>query len=239
MGRRHGRKKSLAEYLTGEMLTSKITPLLDSRRKLLAPFPMAPVDVYAKFFSKSQLQALMELRDVEGLLNKRSSCYIQIYGVKGEALITVNLEESLPIGSGKADEISIHNFTEEEQTTLMNWAHDWSKMHRQQDAFTTKVGEVANVCTSYGQVFRLWPELQGFFSEFGKKKVGDAKARSPYPVDALTFEGSKTLKPEFRPEAFEPYSMMLAEALLLPVMEGSEVATINNHRFDEEDDSPF
>lgn len=111
---------------------------------------------------------------------------------------------------------------EETQERIHNWIIRSETYRREFHMVRDRVKSLTLMCTTAGQIERVWPELLGFMpgetidSRFVKKAI------SPYP-DGVWEDGwellhpkERKLKEQWRPESLAWFNDALTEALILP-----------------------
>lgn len=231
------RKKSVADFVT-ETLTTKVGKMMDSRRRLLAPFPLEPEKIYRAAWTPEERAALRLISRHKDLFRTGASLLVTLPVYMSEreraAVVTINLPYNLPMANYKLA-VPCDNLSFEQVQAIQEWVPRWWELHNQQLALIAKAREAGKLCKTYGQLYRMWPDILSFFNDTGSHAVMNAKVRSPYPEGAmrwrdehgLAFPDGARLRPEFAPEAFAPFTSMIAECLMLPEHEGKEVATVS------------
>lgn len=237
---RRRRRETVQSFAT-ETLTAKVGKLMDSRRRLLAPFPLVPEKIYRAAWTPEERTALKVCAKHKDLLKMGSTLQVILPTMVGtdhaKATITIKLNQALPM-PGYVLSVPYDNLSFEQVHALHEWVPKWAELNMQQISLVAKVKEVGKVCKTYGQLHRLWPDILSFFNDVGSRTVMSARARSPYPREVMQpryvrnkddgFEvvGDIALRPEFTPEAFAPFTSMIAECLMLPENEDKEVASV-------------
>lgn len=238
MGRRRRKnpERDAKTFVTGELKT-KVMKLMENRHRLIAPFPVDLEALYQLMWTDEQREALKVLSGREGLLRTRSQMTIQEIpiprqrtadgDVEPERIVSavVNLPQSRPMCH--ASSLLYADLPVSMRDQVFDWTPVWLQYKRETDELARKVEQVGEACSTYGQVFRIWPDLQGFFGEIGRDRINSMVVASRYPDAVRLFDGAQTLKPEFRPEAFEKYTMWIAESLMLPEHEGNHIAIVS------------
>jgi len=227
---RRRRKESVQSFVS-ETLTAKIGKLMDSRRRLLAPFPIVPEKIYRAAWTPEERTALKVCAKHKELLRMGQTLNVILPTMVGEhhakANITIKLNQQLPM-PGYVLSVPYDNLSFEQVQALHEWVPRWWELNKQQLELVAKAKETAKICKTYGQLYRLWPDILSFFNDAGSRVVSNARVKSPYPEAAMYYGGQseKQLRPEFTPEAFAPFTSMIAECLMLPENEDKEVATV-------------
>lgn len=221
-------EKDVERWIRDEM-ASKVEVMMTNRHMLMIPFPIPAMDLYTSLWSPAQHLAMDTLRGTSLLKMYREFTIIGCPGPDGRGIrrVAVRLDEELPLPREK--EMSFADLSDEQRAAVQAWIPEWLRYQQETNKVVELVKLVGRVCATYGQVVRLWPELQGFLGEWGAERVHKAKAKSPYPeavlewtedTDQERMTSDGTLKEEFRPITFEPFSHMIAECLMLPEIEG-------------------
>lgn len=223
MGWQRHRGESNASKFVSQSLRDRISALMDNRRRLLAQFPIDPMEIYRLFWNEQTWAARATLIKAhgEGIFVRLRD--IPIFGridqinPTGTTRIMVRLPEEQPMSFGW--KLQFINLPEDMQTQIKEWAVYWQQHINEKQELIKAVETVADVCKTYGHVYRLWPDLLGFFGEYGKAKIAQSKAKSRLPNAVYMYDRDKSafiMKPEFKPEAFAKFSEMIAECLMLP-----------------------
>lgn len=229
------RKKQTVKDFVNKNLKSEISKLMDNRRKLLAPFPIDPMELYHLVWTAQEWDALNVL-DHHADLFRRSSI-LDLIGFpinKRTMKVHINLPQAMPAKNRfYGTEMKWEDVPLNLANPIVEWAALWQELNLPQQCLLTKLEEVAGVCTTFGQVYRLWPDLLGFFDKKGRTKIDTARAQSKYPDEVTTWQWDEArqrnflvLRDEFKPEAFAPFTDVIAECLMLPLTEDKEVATL-------------
>lgn len=224
------RKESVRDFVT-ETLAAKVGKLMDSRRRVLAPFPIVPEKIYRAAWTPEERAALKVLVKHKELLRMGQTLNVILPTMVGEqhakANVTIKLNQPLPM-PGYVLSVPYENLSFEQVHAIHEWIPKWVELNTQQISLVAKAKEVGRICKTYGQLYRLWPDILSFFNDVGSRTVMNARVKSPYPEVALYYGGDSTkkLRPEFTPEAFAPFTSMIAECLMLPENEDKEVATV-------------
>lgn len=229
MRRRRGQSP---QSFMSEELVQKVNGLMDNRRRLLAPFPVEARAIYDSGWSAQEHEAMsiLEAR-MPDLLRKGHTIKLRFHSKEKQRdyTITVHSEEALPMASF-AMEMLLKDLPMELKKPIVCWIPEWWKLHYEQVTLVAKVKECANVCKTYGQLYRMWPDILSLFGDKGREKIGSARVRSAYPDAAHKWDEesqSLQLREEFKPEAFAPFTSMIAECLMLPLARADkEVAKI-------------
>ncbi len=236
MSRRRRNVERHAGDFVYENLSSTVHSMMENRHRLLAPFPLDPMAIYPFFWTAEERKALDTLKGHPELIRNWKSVILHQHfdGKKSDkivlAKIGISLPEEMPKVRGALD---ARELPEEMQEKLREWVPYWMSLRNDTKKLVAKIKDTACVCKTYGQVARLWPDLEGFFPQWGRSKVANAKVRSAYPERALewsrnpeTGEHECELQDKFKPESFVPFAEMIAECLMLPNTPGGHTATV-------------
>jgi hypothetical protein len=112
---------------------------------------------------------------------------------------------------------------------IHNWVIRSESYRWEYKAVKERVASLTRLCSTPGQIERVWPELMGFMPEHVLDTRLGKKVRSPYP-DGVYEDGwellhpdERKLKEKYRPEALEWFNDALAEALILPQQDWSKM----------------
>ncbi len=223
-------EKHASEFVSGQ-LRDDIRKMMNNRWKLMAPFPVPAIDIWRLAWTPAHHTAFKILN---GTFTLRKYRKFELTGFKDEEQeefkIGITLEDDQPMPReftmGRA------LLTDEQNRLIDEWIPVWWRYKTETESLCQKVYDVANQCSTYGQIIRLWPDLLGFLGEYGKEKIANAKVRSPYPEGVLKWggyveesDGGKRirkvseLEDYYKPAAFEPFTNMIAECLMLPVID--------------------
>lgn len=232
MGKRRGaRKGTAAQEFVKEDLVRKIAQMMDNRRRILAPFPVAAEDLYWLAWTKQERAAIeLLLPHGENLFEMGAVMLLTNYEFNSKKYrITMRLPQVMPAKHRYNTIMEWGDVPIEFAKPIVDWFPLWKQHWDERNELLTKLEDVADYCRTYGQVYRVWPDLLGFFDEEGREKINSAKAKSKLPDDLLVWDrelGEMTLTEEFRPAAFERFTTMIAECLMLPEIDAKELATI-------------
>lgn len=220
------KKKITIKEAFKEELIPRINKLLYSRRVLLAPFPVEPMDIYSLVWSEEEHKAIRVIRGREGALNTRNHVFVG--QVPQESIvpfkIRVMLRENMPVPWDNY--VDFARLRPSAQKDILQWVPLWKGFTEENEQLIWKVEQLAAKCATYGQAVRIWPDLLSLYPEEARARLEIARAASRYPDEVRLFDGSHTLREEFRPEAYAPFTAILAEALLLPHTESKSIATL-------------
>lgn len=228
---RRRKKDSVRDFMV-ETLAAKVGKMMDSRRRLLAPFPLTPEKIYRAAWTPEERTALRVCARHKELLRTGQTMQIilptMIKEDHAKATVTVKLAQALPM-PGYVLSVPYDNLSFEQVHAIHEWIPKWVELNVQQSQLVSKVKDVGKICKTYGQLYRLWPDILSFFNDTGSRVVMNARVKSPYPEQAMYYggESAKQLRPEFSPDAFAPFTSMIAECLMLPENEDKEVATVS------------
>ena len=230
--RRRARKGTAAQEFVKEDLVRKIGRIMDNRRRILAPFPVAAEELYWLAWTKQE-RAAIELLLPHGKNLFEMSVVMLLTNYEfvdaKKYRITVRLPQQMPAKHCYNTIVMWDEVPIELAKPIVDWFPLWKQHWDERNELLTKLENVADYCKTYGQVYRVWPDLLGFFDEEGREKINSAKAKSKLPDDLLVWDrelGEMALKEEFRPAAFEHFTTMIAECLMLPEIDAKELATI-------------
>lgn len=231
MSRRRRDVQANASLYVQNELKDKVKKLMENRHRLIAKFPLDPMEIYKLLYTEKQWEAVQVLQGINGLTRTSKSLEIKNVVIEGRlAKVNVNFPDELIMAWGATvpfDDVPLHM-----QDEILKWVPVWQEYKNQTDELCRRVREVGKVCGTYGQVFRIWPDLRGFFGERGRSKVAEARVRSKYPDAACKWESDMddakwVLKDEFRLESFAKYEMWIAECLMLPDVPGEHVGFVH------------
>jgi hypothetical protein len=106
------------------------------------------------------------------------------------------------------------------QEEIKDWAYRWTMCVKEKSDLLERVMEATKRCNTYGQLFRLWPGLEGFFPAHGREKISSARAKSRLPDNVICADNLQS-------PALERFSCMIAECLMLPICADKEIATVD------------
>lgn len=235
MGRR-GRKdiNKHARDFVSENLVHTVEQMMENRHRLLLPFPIGTDELFVHFWTPEEFKALGVLALRQKLFWKSGvvemSAVIHYMGKPRAVKIEINLPEAQPCAEHP---LPVDQLPPEDAEKVREWALAWIEMRVDKTRLSSRIKQVARACKTYGQVVRLWPDLEGFFPAFGREKVANAKVQSKLPDDcyewhetaADEFEATDLI-PDFRPENLAPFAEMIAECLLLPNVPGEHQASV-------------
>ncbi len=230
--RRRKKPLSNASAFLASTLKPRIEALMDNRHRLLATFPIEPMELYQQFWTEEEANALELLQQRAGLID--STCTVGVFssplqhnGMRVRANITVQLGAAHPDPQSPIDVTSL---PVDMQAKIAEWIPYWLGFEREKNALLMKLEEVGRVCTTYGQIVRLWPDLEGFFDAAGRRTMELKAVQSPLPKRAFVYDsGQIVLAPGLRPEALAPFAETIAECLLLPEVSGIHTARVTLH----------
>lgn len=232
---RRKKKVAVKEFLLGD-LKDRVRSLMENRRRLLHPFPVDAMAVYRSAWTTREYEAISMLARSHGEKMFRRSRIMLIRGFELDAKryrIIMKLPEDMPTNEYYNTIIAWSNLPIEFAHPIAEWLPHWLQHKEELDKLLNKIEEVAAVCQTYGQVYRLWPDILGFFDERGRATIDAARTQSKYPDGVWQWEKTDTLqwekrglKEEFKPEAFAPFNAVIAECLMLPKIEGEEIGSV-------------
>lgn len=228
MGRRKRlNDKRASDFLVGTF-TEKVGRMMENRHRLLAPFPIDATLLYQHYWTPQEWQAVQVLRGREDLFEStwRVMLTSEIMWEDKKKRITIEVKLGAPAPAVGAA-IPVDALPEAMAKQIHEWVPLWMGLAKDKARLLEKVNAVADVCNTYGQLARLWPELEGFFGSAGKAQMAGKAVRSPLPQKALEWtNGEPELMERFRPEAFVPFAEMIAECLMLPEVPGDHVGKV-------------
>lgn len=210
------RTKKIQSAITCDVV-KRVREVMTNRHRLLAPFPLDPIELYRTLWTEDEWGALQVLSSSTELFNTRNFFYI--IGCKSEVLsgrrtITIQMDKPLPY-DGRS--LTFDTLDAHAQAAICAWARLWIEYNTDTLDIEFRVKSIAEICTTYGHVQRLWPELVSFLPEEGRLALERKKIASRYPAEAYMSGHVRILRPEYRPEAFERFSTLLSEAVMLPI----------------------
>ena len=224
------KRKSVRDFAT-EDLAKKIGTLMDNRRRVLAPFPLNPGMVYRRAWSDEERAAIWLLhQNRKGMLREGTTLIVRL----AEPLCSISITMPKPVPMpGFTLAVEYDRLTFDQAQALGQWAPQWFELMEQHSKLIDKVKQVGAVCKTFGQLHRLWPDMESFYNDAARAALRHKMARSPYPEGAMRYRDENgvslvppVLRSDFRPEVFAQFTSMIAECLMLPVNEDKEVATI-------------
>lgn len=230
MRRRRGQS---AQAFISEEMVKQVNGLMDNRRRLLAPFPVEPRAIYNACWTAEEHEAIAVLERREGLLRRGRTLKLRFHvkEKRTDYTITIQCGEDLPMVQFAMESL-LTGLPMELKVPIAHWIPEWWKLHVDQVKLVAKIKACAHVCKTYGQLHRMWPDVLSLLNDKGKEKIGSARVRSAYPEGAYKWSddgnGNRVgkLRDDFTPEAFAPFTGMIAECLMLPEKEIVEVAKI-------------
>lgn len=216
---RYPKKVTLKEIFTSKLIP-EIKRLLDNRQRVLAQFPIDPLQLYEMFWTDREREALQLLQRREGVLMTRNHFNLARVPTDSSKVphvkVRVMMPTSLPLPFDS--NIMFDDLPHTMRLQVVQWAPIWMNYKVEEVTTVSKVERLASVCSTLGQAIRIWPELLSLYPADAKERLEKARALSKYPDVVRLFDGSATLLEEFRPEAYAPFTAILAEASLLPTM---------------------
>lgn len=235
---RRKKKVAVKDFLL-DNLKDRVRSLMENRRRLLHPFPVDAMAVYRSAWTTREYEAISMLFRSHGGNMFRHSKIVLISGFVLDAkryTIIVKLPEGMPANEYYNTVIAWSNLPIELAHPIAEWLPHWLQHKEELNKLLNKIEEVAAVCQTYGQLYRLWPDILGFFDERGRAMIDAARTQSKYPDGVWQWEenryvamGERRLKEEFKPEAFAPFNAVIAECLMLPEVEGEEIGSVESH----------
>ncbi len=237
MSRRHSAwspKKSSVQTQLGDGFKMQISQMMEARRRTLAPFPVAPAVIHRLMWTDTEWEAIQKLQERQVLKTVRAvsiqrvpSMYAEGIGNLGDVItIRVVMPEEVP--GPFSSSVEFRNMPREVIGEVIPWVKHWSQCESERQIIVKRVSQMAETCTTWGHVHRLWPELLSLLDEGPRRKIEQAKARSPLPygVNRWCGEFVDGTHPQWKPEAFADCTAWLAECLMLPPSPAIEGARI-------------
>lgn len=229
------KNKSVNEFVN-ENLKGKVGTLMDNRRRLLAPFPVAAERIYRMIWTPEERAAIRVCAKRKEFLREGANMHLRMPIMFNEkrliVAVGIKLRQPLPM-PGFNVSVPYESLEMAQVDALSEWAPKWLALRQEQNQLLVKLEQCGKVCKTFGQLYRLWPDILSFMGEAGQQKVREAKVRSAYPESTLTYRDedgnaypTPRLNPLFEPEAFAPFTSMIAECLMLPEDNTTEVATV-------------
>jgi hypothetical protein len=230
MGKRR-RGTAAQDFVKGD-LVRKIGRMMDNRRRILAPFPVAAEELYWLAWTKQERAAIELLLPYGDKLFEMSTVMLlknYKFMDSKKYRITVRLPQLMPAKHHYNTSMEWGDVPIELAKPIMDWFPIWKQHKDERNELLTKLETVAEYCRTYGQVYRIWPDLLGFFDEKGREQINSAKMKSKLPDELFVWDRElrkEVLAEEFRPAAFERFTAMIAECLMLPDVDTHEVGSI-------------
>lgn len=240
--RRKSKAKKFKEQLDNQF-SETVDAAMKRRHILMAPFPLDPEAVYAKMWSEEEREAIRVLSPRSMMRSARVLYFNVPTTGEGRARVSLSIGDEKPICASQSLEWGL--FTKEEKQKIREWVRMWSQYARDTKNVQGAVADVVTVCNTLGQVARIWPDLVNFMSESQREVIKAMSVKAPYPREAMYVDNSGRSMPyeRYAPARFEKMNMLLAEALMLPEIEGlTHIATHNLEgeiNFDPADDIPL
>lgn len=207
----------------GRTIFERVDKLFHSRWMLLCPFDVVeqPVrDLYMYGMTLEERRAWVLLSGTESFAKSISrQCFFDI--VNKEAKYYIRVYTSEPVVRWP---VPWENLPVQVMEKLHHWMLQSRAYRDEYHEISNKVKTLMRLCTTPGQIERVWPQLMGFMPDETKIARLDKKARSPYPDGVLGWSvtppgGEIVLKEEWREETLAWYDTPIAEALILPQYE--------------------
>ena len=216
----------------GRTIHERVETLLENRWKYLNPFDMfkdVKEEIYRWALSAEEWEAWRLLhgnKHFNAAMNYTDRLYIRNHAAQ------FNLSLQVPHARFVKVSIEWENLPEGTQELIHNWVIRSEAYRWEYVAIKDRVQRLVRLCSTPGQIERVWPELMGFMPGEVIDRRFAKKAQSPYPegaYDEYEYEEGKPvrreLKEEFRPEVLDGFNDALAEALILPVQNWNAVTT--------------
>ena len=236
----HKTTKDFAE----QTVTDHASKLLHNRWAMLCPFPLDKRAIYQTLFTDEQHRAIeLLVNNAPTMIETRSElCFKFDLPVRGNVLRQVGRPNMLLIKLGDSyplpDTGSVYREAQHEYLTsnlpahlrepLQDWAQRWITASMETRLTNAKLKRLFEVCSTLGQIKRMWPNACNMLPEIAQDKLRDAKVRSPYPegvVETIGYKGEreiKQLKEEWSLKQLAWFDDRITEALCLPLDEDSD-----------------
>lgn len=219
-----GRRKTWAEKTNTEKdrkrqtLRDDVYRLMTRRRNIRVPPPL-PTEVIHFSASTPEVRAAMRTLHESGMFNENTQCVkmekeslidIESWGYTGVNRIKLRFDQPvlgcfsywLPMPLSRIPTPIVEK--------LRPWAHEWWRFNNEANQLKEAVTQLCDLCGTFGQIARVWPQLTGFFPGEARSTMAKKQPRLP---DGITVEGK--LIEKWTPEALRVWDEPLAEALLL------------------------
>lgn len=211
----------------------RVKELMENRQALLAPCPIPADTLYCCMFTLDERMAMdMLMQRHRGIVHLNDQFMITDFpldlndGRETRDMI-VHLFERRPLIPYGGSKLKFGDIPLEIAKPLLEWGPIWNEYRRQKHLAFTTLERLAEVCTTWGHLFRLWPDVQSLMPQSGAMKVAKAKAKSPYPPDVWMHDadGKAELRPGYDTAHFAMLTEWLSEALMLPMGDRRQVMT--------------
>jgi len=237
-GRKGTGKKGMKNFAQ-TAVTKYASERLQNRWAMLCPFPLDKREIYQTLFSDEQHKAIdLLVRTAPSMITTNSEVCLKFdipfrttvrgKGAEPQRLI-VKLGTAYPLpDTGAVFRDGEHEYLASQlpaqlREPLEEWAKRWLIAALETRQTSAKLYQLFEMCSTIGQVKRVWPNACNMLPEDAQAKLRDAKVKSPYPDDALETigyrdDGSdiKRLKDEWSPKTLEWFDDRITEAMCLP-----------------------
>jgi len=221
---------TVKQYL-GKDLPGVIQKMSINRANLLAPLPMPLDKLWGYLWSEREEQALRILmKECPKALDRDWDFFV---GKHWNPKIEQHVRASIQIAEGwptARREVDINIMPEEVRGNYLEWEATRYRLTQQGDDLIAKVRKLEDVCTTYGQLNRLWPDLLSLFNQKGRTVVEAARVKSKLHPNCYLWEATDEkrwdgkaiqrntgmLREEWLPAAFVKHTEFIAECLMLP-----------------------
>lgn len=209
-----------AQDEVGRTIFTRVDSLLESRWKLLCPFPVQdPVRELWHYALTPDQRVAWNLLSKDKRFNEAVK-RISYFDIRNdEARYCIRVFSNVGVPEWPLDYKNL-------PTDLWQKVHYWqvqSRSYRDEHVeIREKVRALVRLCATAGQIERVWPELMGFMPTDTLNQRFDKKARSPYPDGALKYNNDTCvyeLQDCWRRETLQWYDDAIAESLILPEYE--------------------
>lgn len=218
----HGTGRSKQDFV-GQAIHSKVAMLLESRYKVLAPFPIRDTygEIFRYAFNEAEFNAWEILKEHSKFKNTvHQTGLLSLKDTPGEGKrLLIDVSYMMPNISVHWDKLPGYT-----QNIIGQWLVKSNSFINEREAILNLIQHLCQQCTTPGQLKRTWPELLSFMVPSAKDKVFKAGAKSPYPsgVIEIVDGGGIQLEEQWRPDNLEWINIILTEALVLPEWESED-----------------
>ena len=227
-----------------QTVTDHASKLLHNRWAMLCPFPLDKRAIYQTLFTDEQHKAIeLLMNNAPSMIETRSEVLFKfdlpvrgsVLGQRGTpTVLTVKLGTCYPLPDTGATyrqgkhEYLASNLPPFLREPLQEWAQRWITASMETRLTNAKLKRLFEVCSTLGQIKRVWPNACNMLPEIAQEKLRDAKVRSPYPegaVETIGYRGEreiKQLKEEWSLKQLAWFDDRITEALCLPLDENSD-----------------
>lgn len=228
MGRRHWSDSfsrngsgSSRQDEVGRTIFKRVEALFDNRWMLLCPFDVVkdPVREIWKYaltpLERGAWNVLVKNKHFNKAINRQT--YFDINHSVAGFRIRVYTNTEIP-----AWPVWWGNIPPELAERLSHWQIQSRAYRDEFYAIRDKVKSLVKMCSTPGQIERVWPALMGFMPDKAIDRQIEKKARSPYPDGVLAKDAvyggllSGEVRDEWKPEVLAWFDHAIAEALILP-----------------------